>query len=392
MNNKLIPFFLTLASLFLLSFVGWFVIQQHFLQKDNSTNGSNTTKETIDIPEVSLSDICDCYLVTGNVNPYLVIDGATGQFVNFLPITKGEDEYPPRMPYISASGTQFSAITESGKSIEYRSGITGNVKTIFQAPSGKIVNWITWAGDENTLLIGLGDEEGLQPTEGARPTQIIAIEPNGGATSTIISRTELKEKGIEEIYPLASTSGANKILLSSGGMDEQKFWMWTRSTSLQEFKKNTFIGSIYFSVAHSSGQSKLLTYDQGLHVIDLETEMEIVYPITGWSDSPMSQPSPNGQYVVYLKKDQAANRGYPTLLSLANGQERRLSSNAVGEKGSLAGSFWSPDGTYLAYNRDYSKPSEYSVVDIQLENQTPKLLVLPSFLRENTIYRLITKK
>lgn len=388
--HKVSPTLLLVAGLFVIFSVVKYAVDGYLETNDPTGFPSNTSGALSNAPKISLADVCDCYLVTWNINPYLVIDSTTGQFVDFPPITKGQDETTSREPFIHSSGTRFAAITESGKEIEYRSGVLGTTKKVYSAPDRTIINWLTWAGNSETILFGMGREEDLRPAEGSHPTQIVALNLASGATTTIISESMLATNNIDEIFPLASTNNATKILLSSGGMEEQKFWTWTASKGLQLLEDN-FIGSIYFATAQTGEQTKFLTYYEGLHVFDVDAETEIVYPMTGWSDSPVSQPSPDGKYVVYLKQDETASRGFPTILSLEDGQERRLTNNAVGDKGSMAGSFWSPDGKRFAFSRDYSKPAEYSVVDTQQVNQTPKLLELPTTLGDNTIYRLIPK-
>lgn len=389
-HHKLLPITLLLASFLVIGLIVWNAVDGIVEQKESASHLSNTNKDVSSIPKISIAEICDCYIVAGTLNPYLVVDAVSNQAVDFLPITNRQDENQSQSMYISPSGTHYAAITEFRKSIEYRSGAAGTVRAIYRAPSGKIINWLIWAGDDETLLIGLGNEKDLQPAEGSHPTEVVAYEINGGAVSTIVHQTDVQQKGIQEIFPLAATKGAKKILFSSGGVTEQNFWMWTPSNGLR-LLTNSFIGSIYFASVQAEERTKFLTYYKGLHAFDVEAETEMVYPMNGWSDSPVSQPSPDGKYIVFLKRDETASQGFPTLLSLADGKEYRLTNHAVGDTGSMAGSFWAPDSTYFIFNPDYQKPAEYFVLDRQRVNQTPQFLELPSVLRDNTIYRLIEK-
>lgn len=281
-------------------------------------------------------------------------------------------------------------ITHGGTTVEYARRPGEQVKTLYTVQTPLFIYSQHWSADENYLILGIGTVGEGDSGESILPRTIVRLRVSDSRAETIIIPTDLQSRSIESIFPLVVAEQASKILFSSGGQDEERHWIWTLEGGLRQLQKN-FIGSVYFAAAYSPAQALFLTYFDGLHVFDLRTESEQIYPITGWSDSPVSQPSPDGRFVVYLKEDKNLSGGYLTIISLETGEELRLSNNAVGQFGSLAGSFWSADGQYFIYNSSYQQPFSYFVVETTLKEQTPKSLVIPSVLQQSILFRLIPK-
>jgi len=356
-----------------------------------SNNKESSTQQTNNpaISQIDFSRICDCYILAGDGSPTIAIDAKTEQEVEFPFISNSGGSSDFFVPVFSPSGKSIVVFLHAATSLQYFETAESSGRILYTAQGDETLAWVTWSADEQYLIVGLQTPADYQPSEGTWPTTIKTIRISDGNERTLLTREQVLDQDILAIYPIVATAEAKKILLISGNMDTQQSWIWTSNQQLRKID-NQLLWGVY-SATVDNMNPKYLTYnDHSLHVFDLMTEVDNVLPLKGWSDSPISQPSPDGKYIVYLANN-SRNRGVPTLLNIITGEESILMKGEVGDQTSMYNSFWTPDGQYFAFANGYTPQDGYSVLEVDKTAQTVKNLKMPILGQDERVIRLLEK-
>lgn len=349
------------------------------------------SSKTDAVNQTGFKDICDCAILVGQVGVGSVLNSETGLPMQYPPFAPGYTSLP--FPYLAPSNTQLVTFSSDNKELSIRKGSDSVPHTLFSASGVSTLGVAMWSADETKLVVGTQVPTDMEPTESTWPTTFTIVDPLTGVATIIVTRDQVLKLHVTSMYPVAVSAGAKSIIFSSGDLSNMKYYFWSSTLrSLREVRLD-IAGSIYLAQAKVDGPGYVLWHiNNQLHRLQIDTLKEVTYPMESYSDAPVSKPSPDGQYVVYLKKVENEAAGSLTVLKLSDGKETKISGSPISSPGGFTYAFWSPDSKHLLLADQQGVARDWYDIQMDGAQREPKKLVhVPTLLStvDNFVYGVI---
>ena len=337
MKNYPTKIFAAVVIIMLIVGVGCFYVN---LQNKPKPKGSQATIST-------LNTFCNCDLLTNDYR----INAATGVAYTRIPASKLS--FVKTLQYLAPSKKQEAILTTDNRSLYLLQYPEQTLTLLYTTPASQQIRSVFWTANENSLVVELIDPNSSTSdgTEGVI-TSVVELSISSKTVQTVLDVATTLPASKNGFTFIWSSDDLQHLVYVIGNMTEGVTWYRSDNGKASEIKEN-ISSAIYMNSAISttpdSGQQSILLWldGQGLHSYHLETATTTDYPITTWSDGPVSLPSPDGKSVIYVKKISGQEAGVFTRLDLVTQHETTLSATPFTENINLGQSVWSPDGTKL---------------------------------------------
>jgi|GEM_PF-6600860 len=250
--------------------------------------------------------------------------------------------------------------------------LSGSTRVLYQNIENEAITSFVWSPDGKFVLFGIHAKD--QTESGSQ--SIVAISVTDDSAQTLLRVSDVRGSGITSIYPVAVSNDKNIVIFSNGETADAKEFSW----NVQERKLNELpeqpVRGIY--LAQTTGEPSLLLWLlDSLHSLNLKSLAAHSYPITTWSDEPMSQPNPQGKAVMFLQPGDGQQFGRLALLDLESGSESVFTETNITNPSGLIDSQWTPDGQWFLYQPDYERQDLIMAVEVSKPTQSPRVVSDP---------------
>jgi len=347
------------------------IIAFAFYQQESEGGTSVTANSTAGF---TFADICHCAIIGGDIGAEFAIDSTTGKKITY-PLISGPDSRPYVMTYFSPSGQAIAGFTENSTRLEFVNTSDRTTRTLFTTSGDATLAALNWSTDEKVLVVGTQVPADAEPSEGTWPTTFMTINIADGEITPIITRDQVRALGLKSLFPIAASVQAKTIIFVSGDMTNATYYIWRATTKKLAKQPLNITGAIYQSTANVNGEGSILWYlDNKLHRLVIDTLRDTTYTLNTYSDVPVSRPSPDGRYVVFLKQIEQQQAGILTRLDLQTGDELTLSLTPINFAGGLTINAWSPDGKYFVYAEPLTFPQKFFAIHTNGLDSNPRQL------------------
>lgn len=326
------------------------IINHH--PKQNSINN-------ITVSKFRLADVCsDCSIVGGTEKASTIIDIHTNTTHNRTSVDTPASVDVTHNRYISPSKSREAVVTEDGTQIYVVNFTSGTAKLLYTAPNGLGIGTIVWAPYEKSLTFNLGPVS-TEMFHVVTSTTIQILNLESGQQQEVLQARKLGA-GVETVMIEAVSSDEKKFLVSYS-QQSLKYAIWDLTTKHLTPLDIPVTATVRYDPPSADGLEvspqeigALMWVDgSNLHLVQLKNFKESTLPLKNIAPSSglpaMSDPSPAGDLVVYLRQDTSQSNKQLVLLNLLSGQERVLVNSLDIDPALINSTKWIPDETKIVY-------------------------------------------
>jgi len=340
------------ALIIIIAVVGGVLTRSKNTASSTTDDNTNTVAPAVPKNPIALKDVCaTCTALAGDAEGTVIIDPSTGTTESTIAKDADASFATLQSRSLAPSGTSEIVITDDYQRIYRITFPLGAPQLLYTAGTGESLNFVAWSPDEKTAVFGVGvTSDTNSSASDVLPTIVYTADLTAGTATKTFSASSVSGTALENTVPIAVTNGgARTIVATVDANNEVTFHYWDKGAKfLKEVPVSITVDSFF---AQTGGASDRLLWAEtdGLHAALLKDFTEKTFEVSTWSDVPFGSPSPDGTKVVYLKANDAADAGIPTLLDLNTGVETALTADTVTDSYGLSGSFWTPDSSWFVF-------------------------------------------
>ncbi|MFH0829029.1 MAG: hypothetical protein V1907_02525 [Candidatus Kerfeldbacteria bacterium] len=355
------------------------------------SRNKTTTSTSVKLKNpITLSELCNCSMLTGDETGSSIVTVSTGAKVPTIAKNADPSFSTLEGRSLSPTGKAELVVSEDYTKLYYIVFPEGTPQLRFTAPEGDAVNYVVWSPDGTLAIFGVGRVQNDMPSD-TLPTAVYSLDIAKGTTAKLFTTANVSGSALPSVVPVTITNDGKRVLVASMNQTGVSFYSWDRGTTTLKAVTVPFALDTYFSPTAGASTRLLWSTEEGLHATLLKDFSDKVYPVKTWSDGPFGVPSPDGTKVVYLKANDAGNAGIPTVIDLNSGEESALTSDTVTDTSGIAASMWTPDNSWFIFTDFSSGTAIYRGLNVTEKSQKIRDIVDPLLTETNQLYAFLKK-